>query len=41
MQKRGEKLQSLLTLFITWALLLGFFLAYDSYYVAGAAAILH
>ena len=35
MQTTGDKLQKLLTLVVTWALLLGFFFAFDRYFVAG------
>jgi hypothetical protein len=35
MLKFGEKLQKLLTLLITWALLLAFFLVYEGYFVKG------
>src|ERR1700722_12508384 len=34
MQKSQDKLRKLVILLITWALLLGFFLAYDTYFVA-------
>jgi hypothetical protein len=34
MQKSQDKLRRLVILLITWALLLGFFLAYDTYFVA-------
>src|SRR6266481_1373927 len=35
MQKPGDKLQKLITVLITWAALLGFFFAFESYFVAG------
>src|ERR1700751_3540400 len=35
MLKSGEKLQKLLSLLITWAVLLAFFFAYDGYFVNG------
>jgi hypothetical protein len=35
MFKRGDKLQKLLAVLITWALLLGFFFAYEQFYVKG------
>jgi hypothetical protein len=34
MQKSKDKLRKVVILLITWALLLGFFLAYDTYFVA-------
>ena len=35
MLKSGEKLQKLLTLLITWAVLLAFFFVYEAYFVKG------
>ena len=41
MLKSGERLQKLLTLLITWAVLLAFFFAYDGYFVKGQREYLH
>src|ERR1700747_1785300 len=35
MLKSADKLRKFVTLLFTWALLAGFFLAYDTYFVAG------
>jgi hypothetical protein len=41
MLESGEKLQKLLTLLITWAVLLAFFFAYDGHFVKGQREYLH